>query len=64
MTLPHSVSFSLDFVTALDVVTHSWRRDSKTQYGRAGGRGKKRDLFLMLWATASQNLTARESSRQ
>ena len=41
MTLPHSVSFSLDFVTALDVVTHSWRRDSKTQYGRAGGGGRR-----------------------
>lgn len=40
---PFSESFSLDFVTALDVVTHSWRRDSKTQYGRGAG-GEERSL--------------------
>lgn len=41
---PFSESFSLDFVTALDVVTHSWRRDSKTQYGRWGAGGEERSL--------------------
>lgn len=40
---PFSESFSLDFVTALDVVIHSWRRDSKTQFGRGAG-GEERSL--------------------
>lgn len=53
------VSHSI-LVTALNVVIHSWKRDSKTQYGKE----RERDVFLMLWATTAQQLIARESSHQ